>query len=238
MGRFFAIRVRLLLRQLRWGLIGIAAWIAFGVSGFLLHEGHPWRQAVAEALYLGSPDGGFWELYSFWGQCVLFGVLISVFLFQALQRYNPQEGCRMLAQQMRGHTVVIGYSHLGARVVDKLRAEKRPYVLIEKDASAVDDLVRRGDPVIVDNAKDAGTLEAAGVAHAEIVVVASNNIETALMVTKKARERNRTARIVVRCYQDEFAEILEGLGADEVISSSKSAFNELAPFLPGGAAGR
>jgi hypothetical protein len=236
MTRFATIRARLLFRQIRWGLVGIAAWIAFGVIGFLLYEGHPWRRAAAEALYLRSPQGDFWELYSFWGQCVLFGVVVMVFLFQALQRYNPQEGCRMLAQQMRRHTIVIGYSHLGSRIVERFRQEKRPYVLIERDASAVDDLVRAGEPVIVDNAKEMTTLEEAGVDHAELIVIASNNIETALMVTKKARERNRSARIVVRCYQDEFAEILEGLGASEVISSSKSAFNEIAPFLEGGAA--
>jgi Trk K+ transport system NAD-binding subunit len=60
------------------------------------------------------------------------------------------------------------------------------------------------------------------------VVITSNNIETALLVTKRGRERNKKAAIVVRCYVDEFTEILESLGANEVISSSKSAFNEIA----------
>jgi Trk K+ transport system NAD-binding subunit len=52
-----------------------------------------------------------------------------------------------------------------------------------------------------------------------------------LLVTKRARERNKQARIIVRCYLDEFTEILEGLGATEIISSSKSAFREIESHL-------
>lgn len=106
-------------------------------------------------------------------------------------------------------------------------------MLIEKDSTLVDELVRAGEPVIVDNAREASTLEDAGVAQAKLIVITSNDIETALLVTKRARDRNKAARIIVRCYPDEFAEILEGLGANEVISSSKSAFGELLPRLDG-----
>lgn len=229
---FLLYRARLFLRHGRWGLAILILWVFFGTFGFHRWEGVSLGEALRDALYLGIPGGSFWDLYSFWGQCVLFGVVISIFLFQAMQRYNPEEGCRMLAREMKDHTIVVGYSHLGMRIVDQLRAEGRPYVLIERDATAVDDLVRDGEPVIVDNAKESSTLEEAGVESAKLILVASNNIETALLVTKKARERNKTARIIVRCYQDEFAEILEGLGADEVVSSSKSAFRELTGLLP------
>ena len=104
-------------------------------------------------------------------------------------------------------------------------------MLVDRDAAVVDDLVRLSEPVIVDNAKEDSTLVDAGIEHARTVVVATNNVETALLVTKKAREKNPKAHIIVRCYMDEFAEILETLGANEVISSSKSAFEGIAPQL-------
>jgi len=44
--------------------------------------------------------------------------------------------------------------------------------------------------------------------------------------------------IIVRCFLDEFTEILESLGANEVISSSKSAFTGIAPHLDSTGAGR
>ena len=93
-----------------------------------------------------------------------------------------------------------------------------------------DDLVGDGEPVVVDNAKQDSTLLDAGLVHAR-TVVATNNVETALLVTKKAREKNAKAHIIVRCYIDDFAEILETLGANEVISRSKSAFEGIAPRL-------
>jgi Trk K+ transport system NAD-binding subunit len=59
-----------------------------------------------------------------------------------------------------------------------------------------------------------------------------------LLVTKRARDRNKRAVIIVRCFLDEFTEILESLGANEVISSSKSAFSGIAPHLDSTGAGR
>src|SRR5216683_7039556 len=231
MRRFFWIRIALFLRQSRWGLALLALWFALGTIIFCRVEHLPLREAFLSAVYLRVQPGSLWILYSFWGQCVLFGIVVSIFILQALQRYNPQEGCRMLASEMKDHVIVVGHSHLGARLVVHLPQSARAYVLIDKDPAAVDDLVRAGEPVVVDDAKQESTLLDAGVDRANLVVITSNNIETALLVTKRARERNKEAAIVVRCYLDEFTEILESLGANEVISSSKSAFNEIATHI-------
>jgi len=231
MKRYFWIRTKLFFRQARWGFLVIGVWFLLGTLVFRYSAGLTYRDAVLNAVYLERSDGQLWELYSFWGQCVLFGIVISIFFLQALQRYNPEEGCRMLAGEIKNHVIVVGYTHLGARIVQHLRDAHAAYVLIDQDPTAVDDLVRVGEPVIVDNAKQDSTLIDAGVAYAKTVVVATNNVETALLVTKKARERNPAAHIIVRCYVDDFAEILETLGANEVISSSKSAFEGIAPRL-------
>jgi len=225
------IRARMFLRRARWGFALIAAWFFLGVLLFHYRGGLATRDAILNAMYLEKISGDLWELYSFWGQCVLFGIVISIFFLQVLQQYNPKEGCRMLAREIRNHVVVVGYTHLGARIVEHLRKSGMPYVLVDKDAEAVSELIREGEPVIVDNAKLESTLADAGVAHAKTVVVATNNVETALLVTKRAREANSGAHIIVRCYVDDFAEILETLGANEVISNSKSAFEGIAPRL-------
>jgi hypothetical protein len=231
MRRFFWIRIALFLRQSRWGFALLALWFVLGTVAFRYWDHLPLRDALLCAVYLRFHAGPLSDVYSFWGQCVLFGIIVTIFILQALQRYNPQEGSRMLASEMRNHVIVVGHGHLGGYLVEHLRQSGRPYVLIEKDATVVDDLIRAGEPVIVDNAKQLSTLIDAGVDHAHLIVIASNNIETALLVTKRARDRNKKATIVVRCYLDEFTEILESLGANEVISSSKSAFNEIAARL-------
>jgi hypothetical protein len=235
MRRFFWIRLALFFRQSRWGFVLLTLWFALGTILFFRLEHLSLPEAFLNAIYLRVQLGSLWVLYSFWGQCVLFGIVISIFILQALERYNPQEGCRMLASEMKDHVIVVGHGHLGGHLVDHLRQNARPYVLIEKDSMAVDELIRAGEPVIVDDAKQESTLIDAGVDRARLIVITSNVIETALLVTKRARDRNKKATIVVRCYLDEFTEILESLGANEVISSSKSAFNEIAVHI--GAAG-
>jgi len=231
MRRFVWIRIALFLRQSRWGLALLAVWFAMGTILFHHFEHLPLSEALLNAVYLRVQPGSLWILYSFWGQCVLFGIVISIFILQAMQRYNPEEGCRMLASEMKDHVIIVGRGHLGGHLVDHLRETARPYVLVEKDSMAVDDLIRAGEPVIVDDAKEESTLIEAGVDRARLIVITSNVIETALLVTKRSRERNKKATIIVRCYIDEFTEILESLGANEVISSSKSAFNEIATHI-------
>src|SRR5216684_378785 len=238
MRRFFWIRLSIFLRQSRWGFALLALWFALGTIAFYYFNHLSLTDAFLTAVYFRVQPGLPWVLYAFWGQCVLFGVVISIFILQALQRYNPQEGCRMLASEMKDHVIVVGRGHLGSHLVDHLRQTARPYVLVEKDSMAVDDLIRAGEPVIVDDAKQESTLIDAGVDHARLIVITSNVIETALLVTKRSRERNKKATIIVRCYLDEFTEILESLGANEVISSSKSAFNEIATHIGGVAASR
>jgi voltage-gated potassium channel len=233
MRRFFWIRLLIFLRQSRWGFALIALWFTLGTVAFHFWGHLPISESFLNAIYFRSRPDSFWVLYSFWGQCVLFGIVISIFLLQALQRYNPQEGCRMLAKEMQNHVIVIviGYTHLGIRIVEHLRRSKQPYVLIDKDPAAVDDLIRDGEPIIVDDAKQEKSLTDAGIERAKFVIITSNNIETALLVTKHARDRNKKTHIIVRCYLDEFTEILESLGANEVISSSKSAFSGISSHL-------
>ena len=231
MRRFFWIRLALFLRQSRWGFALLALWFALGTMVFRYWEGFSLREAFLCAIYFRFHADQLSVIYSFWGQCVLFGIIVSVFILQALQRYNPQEGSRMLAREMRNHVIVVGRGHLGNHLIDHLRETASAYVLIERDSEAVDDLVRAGEPIVVDDAKQESTLIDAGVDHAHLIVVTANNIETTLLVTKRCRDRNKKATIIVRWYLDEFTEILEHLGANEVISSSKSAFKEISAHL-------
>ena len=101
MRRFFWIRLILFLWQSRWGFALIGLWFALGTVVFHLWEHLPLGESFLNAIYFRSRPDSFWVLYSFWGQCVLFGIVISIFLLQAFERYNPQEGRRMLAKEMQ-----------------------------------------------------------------------------------------------------------------------------------------
>ncbi len=221
------IKIKLLAKDNSLVLFVLFLWFVFG---FLMYR-FALRMSVVEALeaslFFRDNSSRFTTFYEMWTQGVIFGVTFSVPFENVLMRYNPDRSCRMLAKAMKDHMVVVGFSHLGRRLVAHFREHNVPYCVIERDMERVDDLLRGGEPVVVDDARETDALEDANVAGAKAVLIVSNNLETALLVTKRVHEANPACTIVARCYQDEFAEILEGLGASEVISSSKNAFDDI-----------
>lgn len=184
-------------------------------------------EALKASFFFKHIENDFSAAYGMWSQGIVFGVIFT-FLFQNIvEKYNPERGCRMISKEMKNHIVLIGYSHLGERLVNHFKQNKIPYCLIEKDKERIDELLRQGEPIIVDNAKELDALKDANIINAKAVIIASNNLETALIVTKRSREYNKNCLIVTRCFQDEFVEIIESLGANDVISSSKNAFEDI-----------
>ncbi len=229
------IRLRLFVRQNRFLLGALGVWF---LAGFLVYSF--WFRlgtvdALLSALYLrfheadSSADFAFG--YSMWGQALTLGVVLGLLVQNALDRQNPERGCRLMAQMMKGHTVVIGYSHLGKRLVQHFLKEGIPFVLIEKDREKIDELLRDHQPIVIDDAREPDALADANVKGAKAVIVASNNVETALLVTKRVRDLNKQCLLIVRCFHDELTEVLEALGANGVISSSKTAFEEIVKTL-------
>lgn len=222
------LRLRAAALRLRWPLLAIAAWLSAGTLGFRW-RGESWPDAFLDAFYFQVPADPLAQAYSFWGQSLLFGVLVGLVVRETTE--NQVERCRLMSQLVKDHTIIIGYTHLGARLVEHCREKNLPYVLIERQRAVVDDLIRVGEPVIVDDAKTKDALPAANIAQAKRVVLASNNIETALLVTKRARDANPSVQVIVRCGDDELVEVVQHLGAHQVFSASQAAFQQILPHL-------
>jgi len=223
----FLIKVKIIAKDNRRIFLVVGLWFLMGACIYHFVLGLSLATSVRAAFFFKQVEGDFAGAYGIWTQAIIFGVILSLLFQNVIERYIPERSCRMLAKEVHDHIIVIGYSHLGRRLVHYFREKGIPYCVIEKDRENVDELLRLGEPVITDDAKELDALLDANIAEAKAVVVASNNLETALLVTKRARELNKNCRIVTRCYQDEFVEIIESLGANEVISSSKNAFDDI-----------
>lgn len=219
------LRLRSSARRVRWVLLFTAGWFLAGIAGFRYGNGLPWSDALLSAFYFEIQSGTMAQGYAFWGQSIIFGVLVGVLMRETLE--NHVERSRAMSELVKNHTIIIGYSHLGQRLVEHCIAHRLPYVVVEKSKELVDDLLRRGEPVVVDDARSKDALPAANVAGAKRLIVASNNIETALIVTKRARDANPGLEILVRCNHDDFNDLLEKLGANKVYSTSQVTFEQL-----------
>lgn len=221
------IKARLMFKDNRGVLCVLGAWFLIGFLVYRFVHGLSVGEAFLASIFCKTIEGDFATAYNTWTQGIIFGITFSLLFQNIIEKYNPERSCRMMAKEMRGHTVVVGYSNLGHRLVQYFRKKNIPYCVIERDKEKLDDLLRDGEPVVLDDARELDAIEDANVNEAKAVIVASNNLETALLVTKRVRDRNKSCRLIVRCFQDEFVEILESLGATEVISSSKNAFENI-----------
>jgi len=221
------LKLKILLMDNKLVLGFLLLWFVFGFGTYLWAYGLPPGVALRACLFFERVENDFSAAYDIWTQGIVFGVIFSILFQNVLSKHYPERSCRMLAREMNDHVVVVGYSHLGSRLVSFFRERTIPYCLIEKHADNVDDLLRDGEPVVVDDAREADALVDANVREAKAVLIVSNNLETALLVTKRVRDQNAKCPIIARCFQDEFVEILETLGANDVISSSKNAFDDI-----------
>lgn len=141
-----------------------------------------------------------------------------------------------LASTYRNHVIVLGVGHVGLRVVRTLVSMGFEVVGIEQavrpDIDA--ELVRMGVPVINADGRQLTTLEAAGLRHAQSLVVCTSNDQVNLEVTMRARDLNPDVRIVVRMWDNQFAGQLQRfMGVQAVLSASDLA----APAFAGAAVG-
>lgn len=233
-GKWTAVRLKVWLKQNKLPLIFLLLWFFVGFAVFYPNHG---IKAVEYAFYIRplNPASEVHELfagfYSNYGVILIIPALLSLFLYNLLEKYRPEIGCRLMAKEMKNHVVVLGYSELGRRIIQTFRENHVPFVLVEPNAALIDEMLREGEPVIVDRIEDTDALTDARVQHAKAVIVASNNPNSAILLTKRVRDLNQNCTLIVRCAQDDLTEALETLGANMVISSSKKDADDIARFI-------
>jgi len=210
----------------------LGAWITIG-SFIYRAYGYSWSEAIMLALYLTSPKSAllFTKLYEGIGIGVILGTVAHILIENSLLKYNPAELAREAARKAKNPIVVIGYTHLGARLVSHLKEKKIPYVLVEEDPKPIEKLLRAAEPVIVGDPTDPETLKEAKVNEAKAVIITLDDTEKTLLITKRTRDINKKCILIARCFHDELTEVLEKLGANLVVSSSKTAMKYIAQEL-------
>lgn len=205
---------------------------------------------LAESLYLVltmaflQPSGGFphhplLQVFYFIMPLIGVGTLaqgladFGILLFN--RRARSKEWEMAVASTFSNHTILIGLGHLGYRVVDQLHAMNESVVVVELNPSA--DLFtavqKMGIPVIQDDATRPTALEAAGIERAKTIVLCSQDDAMNLKIAVKARSLNPNIHVVVRIFDDDFAQSLQEQFGFKALSATAMA----APAFAAAAAG-
>ena len=123
----------------------------------------------------------------------------------------------------RNHIIVLGAGHVGLRVIHILAEMDIDVVAIDSspDLGVEEALMNLRVPLLLGDARNASTLEKAGLAYAEAFVACTGDDRINLDAIMRARHMNRDIRIVARVWEDQFAtQVKEFFKVDSVLSSS------------------
>jgi Trk K+ transport system NAD-binding subunit len=141
-----------------------------------------------------------------------------------------------VASTYRNHVIVLGVGHVGMRVTRTLVQMGFDVVGVDRSLQPEVDaeLSRLSVPVVIADGRLPTTLEKVGLREAQSLVVCTSNDQMNLEVTMRARDMNPNIRIVVRMWDNQFAQQMERfLGVQAVLSASDLA----APVFAGAAVG-
>jgi Trk K+ transport system NAD-binding subunit len=242
----------LLLREFGWPLLLFGAtMVGGGLSYAALAEraGQP-LDGLVTAVYLvltatflqpitEFPDVWYLQLYYFLMPVIGIGILaqgladFGVLFFNRRARSKERE--MAVASTLNQHVVLIGLGHLGYRVMHNLVNLDQDVVVIELSPKTdLADAARALDvPVIQDDGKREAALLAAGIDKARALVTCTQNDSLNLQIAFKARRLNPDIQVVLRIFDDEFAEALQSQFGFRAMSATLMA----APTFAAAAAG-
>ena len=219
----FGVRAGLALRQNRAALLFIVFWLFANTLVFVRAFGLSTTGAALVALCVSKAAGGWPSVYQSFTEVVVFGVIASVVVTNVTRKYRPEQTCLALAQRSTGHVVVIGWTNLGRRVADLVTEAGRSVVVVEENASLVTALVNGEHPLVIGSAQERGVLEDAAVQSAKIVVIATDDLETAAVASRLVREVNATCELIIRCPDDDVGAVLAKTYRARAVSTSRLA---------------
>jgi len=211
----------LLLKQNIIGFFIVITWFLANYLIFIIISGDYFRSLLI-IFFFDKHDSNYGNFYAAFSDFVIFGIVFSVITVGLFRRYNPVEACRELAGHYRNHAVVIGYNHIGQRIIKYLREFMGlDVVVVDFDRETIVELIENGEPVVNDNALYIETLEDAGVSNAKAVFVMSDNLELLMVVCANVRELNDKCKLICRIFEDDFAEVISKTYNAQIISTSK-----------------
>lgn len=252
--RTAALYVAVMLREFRWTIFTLLVALAVGTAAFAT------ASAEALGLDPGSarPDPGaaaygawmalfaqpVWALPRAWSLqllCALyplvgFGVIgegiVRLGILLNAKRNNEREWMKVSASTYRDHVILCGLGSLGYRILEQLREQGLAVVAIEKsgDARFVAAAKSTGTPVLVRDAKEDQALVDAGISHARVIIIATNDDLANIEVALDARRLNPRVRVVMRQYEQAIAAKIKEAGVVDVAFSSTAL---AAPLVAG-----
>lgn len=223
------VRAGLALRQNRLALLFVIVWLAANYLVLVRSFGMEQDNALLVTLCVTKAAGGWTGVYQSFTEVFVFGLVASMVVTNVTRKYRPEETCRALAARSSGHVVVVGWTNLGRRIADLVTDAGCPVVVVEENPALVTPLVQDERPLVIGSGQERVVLESAAVRDAKVVVIATDDLETAAVASRLVREMNASCELIVRCSDDDVGAVLAKTYRARAVSTSRLA----ASFIQG-----
>jgi voltage-gated potassium channel len=219
----------MLLRRLRYSIIGLLALLIGGSVGYGQIEGWGWIDALWMVIItittIGfsevrplSPEGRLFTM-----GLIVIGLVLVTYTISEMTRFVAegelferlrQRRLKRLMKTMKDHFIVVGYGRLGHEVAAEISHRGRPVVVIEVN--------QHDHPPEIAYIQGDGTsdevLESAGIHRAEGLAACTGNNANNLFVTLSARQLNPNLQIVTRVDDEPSVQKALRAGANAVLN--------------------
>jgi CPA2 family monovalent cation:H+ antiporter-2 len=201
-----------------WTAALTAVWLTqIGEFSFVL------VQVARRAGHLGA------DLYNATLAASLLTILVNAILVQQAPRVLGwlRTGRAALANPeipaVEPHVIVCGFGRVGSTIGEALETFDVPFVAVDSDPDVVRGLRVRGVPCLFGDASRRTILEAAGIGHASLVVLALPDVGRAELAVRAVRALNPRVPVLARAHNPDARDHLVERGATEVIQPELEA---------------
>jgi Trk K+ transport system NAD-binding subunit len=136
---------------------------------------------------------------------------------------------KMLMTRLTGHVIVLGYTHLGRYVTDKLDEIGLDYVVVTKNPTKYEELLKKNCFAVLESENQPmDALTTAGIERASMIVVAHEKDPDNMLSILSSRKMRPDIRIISVVHNPSLTETAKNAGADMVIPSSVTVGHLLA----------
>ncbi len=132
-------------------------------------------------------------------------------------KHEPLQTLNLPKTGLHQHVIIAGAGRVGSYVANILKNLNTPFVVIELDSRQVRRLKETGIPLIYGDAGQPIVLNAAGIEHAELLIITTPSAIVTKTIVEKSRQVNPKLKIVARAENIDQIQILHDLGVNEVI---------------------
>ncbi|MCL6267984.1 potassium channel family protein [Flagellimonas myxillae] len=237
--------IRLLRSKIVWALSLMVLVLLFGVVGYKLLADFSWVEAIYMTIITVTtvgfsevrpldPNAKIFTVFLIVTSVFIFGFAISVITEYLLGRNSLQilkrKKVKKRIDSLSNHVVVCGFGRNGMQAAERLKAYKKPFVVIERDKEVIER--HEEDILFVEgDANEDEVLLQAGIERAQYLISAVPDDAENLFIVLTARQLNKNLFIISRASQVTTQTKLQFAGANKVIMPDKIGGDHMASLV-------